>query len=60
MVGCAFEATRALVLLDNTQIRVGLSIGPVTVAYIGTHHLAPTLFAFGKTMNEAATLETTG
>jgi len=60
IVQCTTEIASALLLLDKTEIRVGLSYGPVTVTYIGTHVLAPTLCAFGKAMSEAAALETGG
>mmetsp|Transcript_26608 Transcript_26608/g.51868 ORF Transcript_26608/g.51868 Transcript_26608/m.51868 type:complete len:462 (+) Transcript_26608:113-1498(+) len=60
MVNLAKEVSGALQRINNTEIRVGLSLGPISVTYIGTHHLASTLCAFGKAMNEAAKLESSG
>uniref|UniRef100_A0A7S0XYT8 Guanylate cyclase domain-containing protein n=1 Tax=Hemiselmis andersenii TaxID=464988 RepID=A0A7S0XYT8_HEMAN len=60
MVLLARDVARELLQLNKTEIRVGLAVGPISVTYIGTHHLAPTLCAFGTAMNEAASLETGG
>ncbi|EKX40652.1 hypothetical protein GUITHDRAFT_43507, partial [Guillardia theta CCMP2712] len=60
MVAFALDVAVALHTNHDTQIRVGIDIGPLTITYIDSNHYAPTVCAFGDPMVVAGKLEQCG
>ena len=59
MVNFSIKIIKELKKIDNTEIRVGINCGSVSIAYIGNFDFAPLKTAYGDDVNIAARMEQT-